>query len=328
MNSSISSPSPFEIPHIKNAKVVKTEIKPFLHNTVCNYTQPLSFENEPYSLETIPLIREHLDSYLFYIRHGSTTASTEYPSFQITFPQQETSSIQTYRRTINLINLQIPIREVFHAFLNKVKEYNLALETPKYSPNALEELEQYIHNFEVEDIERLVTTQNNPHHWLQADIIRIQNFPYHYFKDIPLNEQTIHQTKLISLFLRKYFRLNYQLLWSEQDQPAFAAFHNHFTADECLPFIIDKQNEHPYFFKPDKITQQTMDFISFDPRLITENNLHDDNRPYRYEQKIQEQQNLFTNNDNYNDNYKTIIIMKNTFLKTKMKIAMKILHST
>ena len=48
MNSSISSPSPFEIPHIKNAKEVKTEIKPYLHNIVYNYTQPLSFENEPY----------------------------------------------------------------------------------------------------------------------------------------------------------------------------------------------------------------------------------------------------------------------------------------
>ena len=44
-----------------------------------------------------------------------------------------------------------------------------------------------------------------------------------------------------------------------------------------------------------------MDFISFDPRLITENNFHDDNRPYRYEQNIQEQQNLFTNNDNNNE---------------------------
>ena len=44
-----------------------------------------------------------------------------------------------------------------------------------------------------------------------------------------------------------------------------------------------------------------MDFISFDPRLITENNLHDDNRPYRYEQNIQEQQNLFTNKDHYDE---------------------------
>ena len=49
MNSSIFSPSPFEIPYIKNEKVVKTEIKPFLHNIAYNYTQALSFENEPYS---------------------------------------------------------------------------------------------------------------------------------------------------------------------------------------------------------------------------------------------------------------------------------------
>ena len=113
-------------------------------------------------------------------------------------------------------------------------------------------------------------------------------------------ERTIPQTKVISLFLRKHFRFNYQLLWSEQDQPAFAAFHNHFTTDECLPFIINKQNEHAYFLKPDNVTQQTMDLISFDPRLITENIFHDDKRPYRYELNIQ-QQNLFTNNDNNNE---------------------------
>ena len=181
MDSSISSPSPFAIPYIKNAKVVKTEITPFLHNIVYNYTQPLSFENEPYRIETIPLIREHLDTYLFYIRHRSTTASTEYPIFQITFPEQETSSIRTYRRTINPLILQIPNKEVFYAFLKRVKEYNLALENPKYSPNALEELEQYIHNFEVEDIEGIFITQNNPHHWLQADILRTQNYPLSLF---------------------------------------------------------------------------------------------------------------------------------------------------
>ena len=87
-----------------------------------------------------------------------------------------TASTQTYRRTINPINLQIPTKEVFYSFLNRVKDHNLALETPKYSPNALEELEQYIQNFEVEDIERIVPTQHNPHHWLQAGIIRIQSF--------------------------------------------------------------------------------------------------------------------------------------------------------
>ena len=62
MNSSVSSPSPFEITYIRNANEFKTEMKPFLHNIVHNYTQPLSFENEPHSLETIPIIREHLDT--------------------------------------------------------------------------------------------------------------------------------------------------------------------------------------------------------------------------------------------------------------------------
>ena len=85
MNSLKHSPSPFEISNIKNAKVVKTEIKPLLNNIVYNYTKQLSFENEPYSLETFPLIREHLDTYLFYIRHRFTTISTEYPAFKITF---------------------------------------------------------------------------------------------------------------------------------------------------------------------------------------------------------------------------------------------------
>ena len=70
----------------------------------------------------------------------------------------------------------------------------------------------------------------------------------------------------------------------------------------CLPFIINKKNEHPYFFKPDKRKKQTIDLISFDPRLITENNLIDDNRPYRYEQNSQEQQSFFTNIENYNEN--------------------------
>ena len=156
-----------------------------------------------------------MDSNLFYVRHRSTIAyteypkhrstivSTEYPSFQITFPQQETSSVRTYRRNINFIKLQIPIQEVFHAFVNKVKDFNLTLENPKYSPNALEELEQNIHHFDVEDVERLIITQNDPHHWLQTDLIQIQSFLYHYFQDITKNEQTKSQTKLISLFLRK-----------------------------------------------------------------------------------------------------------------------------
>ena len=131
-----------------------------------------------------------------------------------------------------------------------MKDHNLAHEIPNFSPNALDDLQRYINNFDVEIIERLVDPEDNPHHWLQTDILRIQNFLYHYFKDLTLNDQTIPQIKVISLFLRKYFRFNYQLLWSQQDQSAFTAFPNHFTVEECLPFIISEQNEHPYFHKP------------------------------------------------------------------------------
>ena len=101
--------------------------------------------------------------------------------------------------------------------------------------------------------------------------------------------------------LRKYFRFNYQLLWSQQDQPAFTAFPNHFTADECLRFIINKQSEHPHFHKPQLITKQTLDYIRFDPLLITENDLFADNRSYHYEQNSQAQQNLNFNTNNYTE---------------------------
>ena len=179
-----------------------------------------------------------------------------------------------------------------------MKDHNLAHEIPKFSPNALDDLQRYINNFDVEIIERLVDPEDNPHHWLQTDILRIQNFLYHYFKDLTFNDQTIPQIKVISLFLRKYFRFNYQLLWSQQDQSAFTAFPNHFTVDECLPFIISEQNDHPYFHKPQLITKQTLDYIRFDPLLITENDLFADNRPYHYEQNSQVQQNLHFNTNN------------------------------
>ena len=166
MNLSTAPLSPFQITYFINAKVVKREITPFLQNIIYNYTQPLSFENEPFIIETFPLIREHLDTYLFYIRYRNTTITTEYPTFQLSFPQEGSSLHQIYGRTINPINLLTPMKEVFKTFLNHVREHNLANETPKFSPKALEELDQHVSNFEAEVIERLVDPQNNPHHWL------------------------------------------------------------------------------------------------------------------------------------------------------------------
>ena len=58
MNSSTTTLLPFQTPVIKNAKVVKLELNPFLQNIISHYTQPLPFENELHTIETIPLIRK------------------------------------------------------------------------------------------------------------------------------------------------------------------------------------------------------------------------------------------------------------------------------
>ena len=64
----------------------------------------------------------------------------------------------------------------------------------------------------------------------------------------------------------------------------------------------------------------TIDLISFDPRLITENNLIDDKRPHRYEQNTQVY--LLS----MRTTMKMITIMKKTLLEIKMTTAMKILY--
>ena len=54
---------------IRNVRAITHDINPLLHNLIFQYTNPLPFETEPHFLHTIPLLREHLDSYLYYIRY-------------------------------------------------------------------------------------------------------------------------------------------------------------------------------------------------------------------------------------------------------------------
>ena len=82
--------------------------------------------------------------------------------------------------------------------MNKVKDFNLTFDNPQYSPNPLEELEQNIHKFEVENIERIVTTKK-PSPLVTNRYNTNTNFLYLHFKDLTSNEQAIPQIKLISL---------------------------------------------------------------------------------------------------------------------------------
>ena len=101
---------------------------------------------------------------------------------------------------------------------------------------------------------------------------------YHFFKNITLNAQTVSQIRVYSLFLRKFFRFNYELLWSERDQTAFNAFPNFFTEQECLPFLIKEQNKHKYYVNPTHIPNLFLDLLQFDPLCITEDQIENDNR--------------------------------------------------
>ena len=57
-------PTPFTVTTDKrqNRSLIQ-DVTPFLQNIIFQYTNPLPFETEPHILHTIPLIREHCDSY-------------------------------------------------------------------------------------------------------------------------------------------------------------------------------------------------------------------------------------------------------------------------
>ena len=60
-------------------------ISKFLNNLIYNSTVPLSFENFPEDIYTKHLIREHHDSYLYYIDTHSVVETPDEPPFSIPF---------------------------------------------------------------------------------------------------------------------------------------------------------------------------------------------------------------------------------------------------
>ena len=61
-------PKPFSLSSYQRQKRSLTpDVMPFLNNIIFQYTNPLSFETKAHTVHTIPLIREHCDSYIYYI---------------------------------------------------------------------------------------------------------------------------------------------------------------------------------------------------------------------------------------------------------------------
>ena len=61
------------------------DVIPFLNNIIFQYTNPLPFETEPHTIHTMPLAREHCDSYLYYIRYMTLEITPSQDPFQIIF---------------------------------------------------------------------------------------------------------------------------------------------------------------------------------------------------------------------------------------------------
>ena len=79
-------PHPFIIdPECRSKRSLTQDVEPFFNNLIFQYTNPLPFETEPLSISTIPLLREHLDSYLYYLGYKTIDINVSQQYFQVIF---------------------------------------------------------------------------------------------------------------------------------------------------------------------------------------------------------------------------------------------------
>ena len=238
-------PPPFTLTTEKrqNRSLIQ-DVTPFLNNIIFQYTNPLPFETEPHTLHTIPLAREHCDSYLYYIRYKTLKITSSQTPFQVIFNPVKGINTGTYYRTIHPQNFTLSIQDVFRTYMQKLIEFNENQDTALYRSSHLEDLKHKSEYFEVPDLDTRIQRHDNPHYWLQQDILQIKNFQYRFFNNIILTDGTIPQVKIFTHFILKFFRFYYQLLWEQQDQQAYINFPRILTQTELLPYIIKKENKH------------------------------------------------------------------------------------
>ena len=107
-------PTPFTVSNDKrqNRSLIQY-VTPFLQNIIFQYTNPLPFETEPHILHTIPLIREHCDSYLYYIQYKTLDITPSQTPFQVIFNPVKGINSGTFYRTIHPQNITLSIQDVF-----------------------------------------------------------------------------------------------------------------------------------------------------------------------------------------------------------------------
>ena len=274
-------PTPFTFTTEKrqNRSLIQ-DVTPFLNNIIFQYTNPLPFETEPHILHTIPLLREHCDSYLYYIRYKTLEITPSQTPFQVIFNTVKGINSGTFYRTIHPKNITLSIQDVFHTYIQKLIDFNENQNPPLYCPSHLQELKHRSEYFEVPDLNTKVQRHDNPHYWLQRDIIQIKHFQYRFFNHIILTDDTIPQVKIVTQFLLKFLRFNYQLLWEQKDQQAYNDFPQILTHIELLPYIIKNENKHLHYRDLTSFNVTHFEQINLDHNFVLEHSETSDNRPF------------------------------------------------
>ena len=274
-------PTPFTVTTDKrqNRSLIQ-DVTPFLQNIIFQYTNPLPFETEPHILHTIPLVREHCDSYLYYIHYKTLDITPSQIPFQVIFNPVKGINSGTFYRTIHPQNITLSIQDVFHTYMQKLIEFNENQDTPPYRPSHLQELKHRSEYFEVPDLDTKVQQHDNPHYWLQRDILQIKHFQYRFFTNIILTDDTIPQVKIFTQFLLKFLRFNYQLIWEQKDQQAYINFPQTLTHIELLPYIIKNENKHLHYRDLTSLNVTHFEQITLDHNFVLEHSETSDNRPF------------------------------------------------
>ena len=164
--------------------------------------------------------------------------------------------------------------------MNKLIELNENLDTHIYRSSILEDLQHKHQYFEVPDIDFQIKRLNNPHHWVQQDILQITHFQNNFFQNLTLNDGTIPQIQIIATFLLKFFRFNYQLIWVQQDQSVYTNFQQTFDKVDLLPFIIRDDFKHQRYINPLQLHIPYFEIVAFDNNFIVKRSETSDNQPY------------------------------------------------
>ena len=199
----IPLPFVFDNTHHRVTRNLSQTLSEFLINLI-NSTVPLSFETFPEDIYTIPLIREHHDSYSYYIDTHLIVETPDEPPFSIPFTSPINHS-DTFRKNIHPNNICISIAQVFTTFLNNLLEKrNLPLHV--FNPSSTQTVLQKESLFDLPNFEQFRAIEIIPHHWLTTDILQIHHFHNQFFQNLTPNASTKEQIQIYSLFFRKFFR--------------------------------------------------------------------------------------------------------------------------